>query len=250
VEALEHPHLRSVAPNPEPRVAAVQRQPLELLTPVETPLRSGPDRAYAVLKRAMDVTGSIALLALLAPVLVAVAALVRLDSRGPILYAARRVGRRGREIHVLKFRSMHVDAEQRLASLLAADPSRAEEYRATFKLKQDPRLTRVGAVLRRTSLDELPQFVNVLRGDMSLVGPRPIVEAELDLYRSMPGAAEAYLATRPGITGLWQVSGRNDVTYAERIALDQEYAATCSLAVDVQILARTPAAVLRGDGAY
>jgi exopolysaccharide production protein ExoY len=212
--------------------------------------RVGPGDAYAVLKPAIDALGAMALLVLLSPVLLAVAIWVAIDSPGPILYGARRVGQDGRPIRVLKFRSMHVDAEERLAKILESDDAQAAEYRETFKLKHDPRLTRAGRFIRRTSLDEFPQFINVLRGEMAMVGPRPIVELELDLYRSVPGGAEAYLACRPGITGLWQVSGRNDVTYAQRIALDIEYASSCSLAKDVEILARTPGAVLAGDGAY
>jgi lipopolysaccharide/colanic/teichoic acid biosynthesis glycosyltransferase len=206
-------------------------------------------RAYMPVKRLVDVAGAGVLLVALAPVLVVITLAILLDSGRPILYGARRVGRHGQPIQVLKFRTMHRDAERRLSQVLR-DPARAEEFRTTFKLKQDPRISRIGGWLRRTSLDELPQFWNVLRGDMSLVGPRPIVEDELDMYRNVEGGAAAYLGSRPGITGLWQVSGRNDTTYAERIELDCHYAEHCSLALDLEILTRTPGAVLKGDGAY
>jgi exopolysaccharide production protein ExoY len=205
--------------------------------------------AYRPVKRVMDIAGSAMLLVALAPLLLAITIAILATSGRPVLYGARRVGQHGRTIHVLKFRTMHRDAERRLAQVLE-DPARAEEFRSTFKLKQDPRITRIGAVLRRTSLDELPQFWNVLRGDMSLVGPRPVVEDELDMYRTLEGGLEAYLGLRPGISGMWQVSGRNDTTYRERIELDREYAARCSLELDIRILAKTPAAVIRGDGAY
>jgi exopolysaccharide production protein ExoY len=206
-------------------------------------------RAYMPVKRLVDVVGAAVLLVALAPVLLVITIAILLDSGRPILYGARRVGRHGQPIQVLKFRTMHRDAERRLSAVLR-DPRRAEEFRTTFKLKQDPRISRIGGLLRRTSLDELPQFWNVLRGDMSLVGPRPIVEDELDMYRDVEGGAAAYLGSRPGITGLWQVSGRNDTTYAERIELDCHYAEHCSLALDLEILTRTPGAVIKGDGAY
>src|SRR5689334_1027764 len=187
-------------------------------------------------KRALDVAGAGALLLLGAPVFLLLALLVRADG-GPAFYAHERVGRGGRRFGCLKFRSMVVDSAARLEALLASDPAARAEWEATRKLRHDPRITWVGRFLRATSLDELPQLINVLRGDMSLVGPRPVVAAELANHYG--AAAEHYLAVRPGITGLWQVSGRSDTSYAQRVALDVRYASNPSLLEDVRILLRT-----------
>jgi lipopolysaccharide/colanic/teichoic acid biosynthesis glycosyltransferase len=199
------------------------------------------------LKRAMDLAGAGLLLLACLPVFIAIALLVRRDG-GPVFYAHPRVGRGGRMFGCLKFRSMVVDADRRLADLLACDPAALAEWQETRKLKRDPRVTAVGRLLRATSLDELPQLFNVLRGEMSLVGPRPVQAAELEQHYG-PAAAH-YLAVRPGITGPWQVSGRNDTTYGMRVALDVAYATTPSLWTDLRILARTPVAVLARRGAY
>jgi lipopolysaccharide/colanic/teichoic acid biosynthesis glycosyltransferase len=142
---------------------------------------------------------------------------------------------------------MVTDSQARLDALLAADPAARAEWEATRKLKNDPRITAIGHILRKTSLDELPQLVNVLRGEMSLVGPRPVVAAELDEYYG-PAAAQ-YMSVRPGITGLWQVSGRSNTSYAQRVAMDVAYASQPSLWTDIKILARTPMAVLARRGA-
>jgi lipopolysaccharide/colanic/teichoic acid biosynthesis glycosyltransferase len=198
-------------------------------------------------KRAMDVLGAALLLLLALPAFAAIAFLVRRDG-GPVLYAHPRVGRGGQVFGCLKFRSMVVDADRRLAALLEADPAARAEWEATRKLKQDPRITGVGRVLRGTSLDELPQLLNVLRGEMSLVGPRPVQAAELEKHYG--AAAAHYISVRPGITGPWQISGRNDTTYATRVQLDVAYATRPSLWADLSILLRTPIAVLRRRGAY
>jgi len=200
-------------------------------------------------KRAFDVTVVTITAPLWGTAVLVLAGLVRMTSRGPAFYRHERVGRSGRPIGCLKLRTMVVDADARLAELLASDPALAEEFALTFKLKQDPRVTKVGNLLRRTSLDELPQLVNVLRGEMSLVGPRPITEEEMRRYgQYMP----IVLSARPGMTGLWQVSGRNDVSYATRVALDVQYAFGQSLGGDLSILARTVRRVLRPSrgGAY
>ncbi len=200
----------------------------------------------AAAKRALDVAGAAALLVALAPVFLLIALLVRRDG-GPVFFAHTRVGRGGALFGCLKFRSMVTDSQERLRAHLAADPVARAEWDATRKLKNDPRVTRVGRFLRATSLDELPQLFNVLRGEMSLVGPRPVQQAELEgLY----GAAAAYyMAVRPGITGLWQVSGRSETSYAQRVALDVAYVAAGSFWQDVRILLRTPVAVLSRKGA-
>ena len=200
------------------------------------------------LKRAMDVLGAGLLLLAALPAFLAIALLVRRDG-GPVFYAHPRVGRGGAIFGCLKFRSMVVDSDQHLAALLAKDPAARGEWAATRKLKRDPRVTGIGRLLRATSLDELPQLINVLRGEMSLVGPRPVTEAELEQHYG-PGAAAHYAAVRPGITGPWQVSGRNDVTYASRVALDMAYATAPSVWTDIRILLRTPGAVLARRGAY
>jgi lipopolysaccharide/colanic/teichoic acid biosynthesis glycosyltransferase len=158
------------------------------------------------------------------------------------------VGRGGALFGCLKFRSMVIDSEARLAELLARDPAARAEWEATRKLKRDPRVTSVGRFLRASSLDELPQLINVLRGEMSLVGPRPVIQAELEQHYG--AAAAHYMSVRPGITGLWQVSGRNDTTYEQRVRLDVSYVARASFAEDLRILLATPVAVLRRRGAY
>ena len=198
-------------------------------------------------KRAVDVLVAGLLLLALLPVLLLIAAAVA-TTRGPLLYGHRRVGRGGREFGCLKFRTMVPDADAALERVLAADPAARREWAATRKLRRDPRVTAVGRVLRATSLDELPQLFNVLGGSMSLVGPRPVVREELDEHYGP--AATYYAVVRPGITGLWQVSGRSDTSYAERVRLDVEYVRTCSAQLDMRILLRTVQVVLRRGGAY
>jgi undecaprenyl-phosphate galactose phosphotransferase len=189
----------------------------------------------------------IALLALvfLSPLLLAITAYIRTDG-GPALYAQERIGRDGRRFRCFKFRSMVVDAERRLNDLLASDPEAAAEWAAVHKLTADPRVTEIGAFLRKTSLDEIPQLLNVLRGEMSLVGPRPIVQDEIARYGN---DIVSYCAVRPGVTGLWQVSGRSDTTYARRIQLDVAYVKNWSLWRDISILFWTIPAVLLRRGA-
>ncbi len=196
-------------------------------------------------KRFMDVTlaGS-ALLAGL-PLLAAVALAVRFSSPGPILFGHARLGRNGRRFKAWKFRTMRVDAEAVLRNLLARDPAARGEWERDHKLRKDPRVTRIGNFLRRTSLDELPQFWNVLTGQMSLVGPRPIVLAEIDKYGN---TYPLYSEVTPGITGLWQVSGRNNTTYDERVRFDSFYVRNWSPWLDLHILIRTVGVVLNGYG--
>lgn len=202
----------------------------------------GAYRAWG--KRAFDIVAATALLVLLAPVMAVLAGLVMLDGGRPI-FAQRRIGHRGRPFRCLKFRTMVPDAEARLHAVLAADPVAADEWARDQKLAQDPRITRLGALLRRSSLDELPQLFNVLRGEMSLVGPRPVTEPELERYGL---AARVYRSVRPGVTGPWQVSGRNATGYAERVALDVRYARDHGLFSDVAILLRTVGAVIALTG--
>jgi Undecaprenyl-phosphate galactose phosphotransferase WbaP len=203
-------------------------------------------RAYAIVKRAVDVIGAALALIVLAPLFAAIAILIRRDSPGPVLFRQLRMGAGGRCFHVLKFRTMHVDAEQTLALLLGRDPDREKEYRAFHKLVDDPRVTRVGSWLRRFSLDELPQLFNVLRGEMSLVGPRAYIPREI---RDMEGLERVVLRVRPGLTGLWQVSGRNALSFTARVEVDMHYVQNASPWLDTYILARTIPVALMGEGA-
>lgn len=200
----------------------------------------------ARVKRLMDVVLAGAGVVMLSPLLLVLALLVKVTSRGPVLFGHRRLGEGGRPVRVFKFCSMVVDAEARLREMLDADPALRAEYEATYKLRDDPRITPLGHWLRRTSLDELPQLFNVLRGELSLVGPRPIVAEEIAKYGP---AGTAILRVRPGVTGLWQVSGRSDLDYAERVRLDMDYITHWSLWLDLRILAATLPAVLRRKGA-
>lgn len=192
---------------------------------------------------------TIALLAVLflAPLMVMVALAIFSYDQGPIVFAHRRIGKDGKSFPCLKFRSMAVDAEARLAEVLACDPDARAEWEKDHKLRNDPRVTKLGAFLRRTSLDELPQLFNVLIGNMSLVGPRPIVEAEIKKYGRR---FREYCAVKPGITGLWQVSGRNDTTYRARVAMDCIYAKRRTVALDLAVLFQTVPAVLSRRGSY
>jgi len=189
----------------------------------------------------------LALLVFFAPAMLIVALLVKLQDGGPILFGHTRIGRDGESFKCLKFRSMLVDAEARLQALLQSDPQARIEWERDHKLRDDPRITALGDFLRRSSLDELPQLFNVLRGEMSLVGPRPIVQGERHRYGHY---FNLYCQVRPGITGLWQVSGRSDVSYRRRVALDVAYARTRSLGLYFRILAATGPAVLARRGAH
>lgn len=200
-----------------------------------------------LVKRAMDFLAALAGGLLLLPVIGLIAVLIKATSRGPIFYCQKRLGRGGREFHVWKFRTMFANADRILAALLHATPELEAEWKQQHKITNDPRITRLGRWLRKTSLDELPQLWNVVRGEMSLVGPRPIVRDEISRYAA--GYA-LYQRVRPGITGLWQVSGRNDTTYQRRVQLDMTYVRTWSLALDFSILLRTVRVVLSGKGAY
>jgi len=187
-----------------------------------------------------------AAIVLLAPVLAVLAVLVKLTSAGPIFYCANRVGRHGIPIKVYKFRTMYVNADDRLEQILAEDPRKACEWHEKFKLSHDPRVTPLGRFLRRTSLDELPQLWNVLKGDMAMIGPRPIVETEKAYYGEH---YEMFTRVKPGITGLWQVSGRSDTTYERRIILDMYYIMNWSVWLDYFIFLKTLKEVLFCRGA-
>jgi exopolysaccharide production protein ExoY len=198
-------------------------------------------------KRRIDLTISLVLLVLNIPVIAVIAIIIKLGG-GPIFFSHNRVGRDGKMFGCLKFRTMHLNAERILAEHLVTDEAAAAEWNATRKLRNDPRITFFGHILRSTSLDELPQLINVIRADMSLVGPRPVTREELQRFYHT-SAASAYLSVRPGITGLWQVSGRSTTGYDRRVALDEMYADCHSVWGDFKILFRTIAVVLSRDGA-
>jgi exopolysaccharide production protein ExoY len=193
------------------------------------------------LKRMFDIAAAVAALVLLAPALLAIALVIKITDPGPVFYRHVRIGRQGGRFGCLKFRTMAMDSEARLQKILGEDPIAAAEWELSQKLRDDPRVTRIGAFLRKTSLDELPQLWNVIKGEMSLVGPRPITRAELSRYGR---DRRYYLLVRPGITGLWQVSGRSSVGYEQRVRFDREYLEEWSWLGEFWIIIMTIPAVL------
>lgn len=199
---------------------------------------------YLFIKRAIDFIGALVGLILLSPIMVIVAIAIKLeDPKGNIIFGHMRVGKDGKMFPCLKFRSMFSNAEEMKKNFTE---EQKREYAETFKLKDDPRITKVGKFIRKTSLDELPQLFNILKGDMTIVGPRPIVTDELDFYGEYE---DYYKAVKPGLTGLWQVSGRSDTTYDERVALDMEYVTTRNTFKDLYIIFMTVVKVLKREGA-
>ena len=228
-------------------------RPTSLLNPADRLGLSGlvqrRVRPLSALKRSGDIVFSVAMLSLGSPVLLSVALLVKLTSPGPVFFVQKRIGRRFQRFGCIKFRTMELDADRRLQALLDSCPEMRAEFEKDHKLRCDPRITPIGQFLRLTSLDELPQLWNILRGEMSVVGPRPIVEQEIPRYGP---AMEQVLSVRPGLTGLWQVSGRNNVSYQRRGLLDLTYVNRRSLGLDLRILWRTVSVVLfpANKGAY
>ena len=198
-------------------------------------------------KRIVDITLALSGILLLTPLLIICFLATIATSRGPAIFRHRRVGFNGKHFDCYKFRTMVTDAPERLRKLLESDPAAAAEWTANRKLRNDPRVTAIGAILRKSSLDELPQLFNVLKGNMSIVGPRPVTDDELERYSTAIGA---YLACRPGITGLWQVSGRSTTTYDKRVACDAFYARNWSMTLDAKILIVTIPSLLASDSAY
>jgi lipopolysaccharide/colanic/teichoic acid biosynthesis glycosyltransferase len=238
---------------PEPRCPGeAGRWPVDPLFYPELSPRPGRGATYDPFKRGLDIVASLSLLIALSPLLLAIAALVRLGSRGTVLFRQVRLGRMTKPFTMLKFRTMYAGVDEKVhqdyvSTFIKADGRGAPGEPAFFKLTNDPRVTPVGRLLRKTSLDELPQLWNVLRGDMSLVGPRPPLPYELEQYD--PWHRGRLLEAMPGITGLWQVVGRSRTTFDEMVRLDLRYARTRSLWSDIKILLATPAAVLSGRGA-
>jgi Undecaprenyl-phosphate galactose phosphotransferase WbaP len=199
-----------------------------------------------VIKRCFDLTVSVLLLPAFFLLMTVIAVLLKLDSKGSVIFSQERVGRKGRMFKCFKFRTMYADAQDRLTDLLEKDASAREEYEKFWKLKNDPRVTKVGRFLRATSLDEVPQILNIIRGDMSLVGPRPYLPNEME---ELGGHRSTILLTKPGITGLWQVSGRSNTSYEYRIVLDAWYVRNWNLWLDIVILLRTVRVVIKREGA-
>lgn len=211
------------------------------------PKKARPSASPLDMARTLDILIAIAALWFFAPLMLILALAIKAQDGGPITFGHARIGRDGATFKCFKFRSMVVDAETRLQNLLAADAMARAEWEVDHKLRKDPRVTALGNLLRKSSLDELPQLINVLRGEMSIVGPRPIVAAEIVRYgRSF----RYYKAVRPGITGLWQASGRNNVSYRRRVAMDVLFAKRQSFGLYVYILLKTVPAVLLRDGSY
>ena len=204
--------------------------------------------ANKIAKRLFDIIFTLLVLPFAGLIIITAAIAIRIESKGSPFYSHRRIGRGGKTIGVLKMRSMYKDADERLKEILASDPVKKAEWDTSFKLKDDPRVTKVGRFIRKTSIDEMPQFINVLKGDMSVVGPRPIIKTELDEYYGKDG--EYYCMVRPGITGLWQVSGRSDTDYPFRVGLDSWYVMNWSIWLDIMIILKTVKAVIKKEGAY
>lgn len=237
--------VRSIPLAPTRELPVQQLSQPGLAQPHRSPVPT--EAAQGTAKRIFDIVAASLALLLLLPALLAIALTIQVTSPGPVLFRQVRRGRGGVPFACYKFRTMYTDAGRRLSTLLDLDPNLRHEFDTTRKLRSDPRVTWIGRFLRRSSLDELPQLLNVLRGQMSVVGPRPIVDAETVMYgRSRPTVERV----RPGMTGLWQVSGRNDLPYEIRVQLDEHYSTTHSLWFDLRIIARTVMVVVRGHGAY
>lgn len=204
--------------------------------------------SHNFLKRAFDFSFSLAVMVVFSPVFLAIAIAVMIASPGPVFYSHQRIGRAGKPFACWKFRSMYPDADARLIELLESDIELKEEWMKTRKLKNDPRITPIGKFIRKTSLDEIPQFWNVLRGDLSVVGPRPVVKDELVKFYG--AQTPVILSVRPGLTGPWQVSGRSNVNYDERVRLDAEYVNNRTFWGDILLVIKTIPAMLSSRGAY
>jgi exopolysaccharide production protein ExoY len=216
-------------------------------SPAEVAIESCVEPVGGWRKRAIDVTLAAIALCIISPLFALAALMVKCSGPGPVFFLQERIGYGGRRFYCYKFRTMVVDADAQLQHLLDQNHFARKEWASTEKLKDDPRITEVGHILRLSSMDELPQLINVLRGEMSLVGPRPIVEKEIPRYREK---FLDYRQARPGITGLWQVSGRNDISYETRTELDQRYVREWSLLGDVMIMVKTIPVVLWSKGCY
>lgn len=240
---------------PEEWVSGVPKRPTNPVFYPEASHNGNGRTAFSRVKRGMDIFGSAVALVLLAPVFLLIAVAIKLTSAGPVIFRQQRLGQYGKRFTCLKFRSMYVNNDLTIHQEFMkrvihgeAEGTRSEAGERIYKMVHDPRITQLGHFLRRTSLDELPQFFNVLKGDMSLVGPRPPLAYEFQQYEVWH--RRRLLAVKPGITGLWQVNGRSKVSFDEMVRLDLRYVRTCSFWLDIQILLQTPRAVFSGNGAF
>ena len=200
---------------------------------------------YPVIKRFFDIIIAGLMLLVLSPIFLIVGVLIKLDSKGPVFYKHKRIGKNGEYIYLYKFRSMYTDSKEKLEALLK-DPEIRKEWEENFKLENDPRITKIGNILRKTSLDELPQLLNILKGDMSIVGPRPIIDEEIEKYGFKKNK---FLSVTPGLTGWWACNGRSCTTYEDRIKLELYYVDNISLKLDIKVVIKTIFAVLKRNGA-
>jgi len=221
---------------------ALSHQPLSFSEKLRCNIKHLP------VKRVFDITFSLMVMLLGLPIFAFIALAIKLTSRGKVIYFHERVGRGGKTFPCYKFRTMHEDADERLEEMLKNDQDLRSEWETTHKLKNDPRITPIGNFLRKASLDELPQFWNVLRGDLSVVGPRPVVQQEI--IEHFGSKAIKILSVRPGLTGIWQVSGRSNTTYTQRIQLDERYVDNHSLALDIKLIMKTIPCMMNANGAY
>ena len=243
----EAPVLGATRPETKPVARAVHPEPM-LAPTMSATRRIGPNALGFALKRVFDLVSVVVILALFGWLMLIIAVLVRMSGGKKVIYGHTRVGRHGRSFKCLKFRSMVSNSDEVLRNLLETDPDARAQWERDFKLKDDPRITKIGRFIRKTSLDELPQLWNVVKGEMSIVGPRPVVQAEFEQYYG--GARNHYLAVSPGLTGLWQVSGRNDLDYAERVELDKQYVERSNVIYDFVIVMRTVKVMVVRRGAY
>ena len=209
--------------------------------------RNSKPVAIPTWKKIFDKIFSFSILLILAPFFLIIAILIKLTSKGPVFYKQKRIGYKGRYFYLYKFRTMVINADEVLEKVLRENPKLREEFLTLNKLTHDPRITKIGKILRKTSLDELPQFINVLKGDMSIIGPRPITDRDIYIYLTN---LDYITKLPPGLTGLWQVSGRNDLPVEERVKLDRYYVDHLSFPLDLKILFKTLFVIVKGTGAY
>ena len=200
-------------------------------------------RVYIVVKRFLDIFLSLIGLIILSPIFLIIAIIIKLDSKGPVFFVHSRIGEKGKPIGIYKFRTMVTNAEELIKKFT---PEQKEEFEKNFKLENDPRVTKIGNFLRKTSLDELPQILNILKGELSIIGPRPIVQAELEKYGD---DKEKFLSVKPGLTGYWAANGRSDISYEERIQMELYYVDNMSFGLDIKIFCKTILAVIKKEGA-
>lgn len=208
-----------------------------------SPKYVAPKPVYSFIKRAFDIILSLVALILLSPIFLIISIIVKATSEGPVFFAHKRIGKNGKEIKIYKFRSMVINAEELIKSFT---PEQKEEFEKNFKLENDPRVTKIGKFLRKTSLDELPQLVNILKGDISVVGPRPVMDVETEIFGNY---RDMLLSVKPGLTGFWAANGRSDISYSRRRAMEIYYIKNRSLWMDTKIIFKTVLSVFKGEGA-